>query len=327
LEPLVFVSYRRADSSAAARSLADSIRRVFGPQYVFIDTESIRMADDWPDRINSALASATIVLPIIGPSWLRMADDYGRRRLDRPDDWVCNEILHALQRKLPIIPILLSKSPMPVREALPESIKDLWRIQGFELRDDRWEADLSAVFDRLVELGLKRTGGITEQHGKRVDQSEILHSIMRDHALRASVEIDAPLERVWHLIDDDDARQTWDKELATYEVHYLTEPKSAGTRFVVKRRKSNLFNVILQGTLHAYLPPRAMSQRLDSPLRIHVFRTLILSRNRNMTKVENYLGFSSEVKYLPFIFRWLFSKGERQDLERLKAAAEAQLLE
>jgi pterin-4a-carbinolamine dehydratase len=159
LEPLVFISYRRVDSSAASRWLADSIRRTFGAQRVFIDTESIRIADDWPDRINNALASATILMPVIGSNWLKIADDYGRRRLDRPDDWVSNEISHALQRRIPLVPILLSGTAMPVREALPQSIESLWRIQGFELRDNRWEADLSAVFDRLGELGLARLSG------------------------------------------------------------------------------------------------------------------------------------------------------------------------
>jgi hypothetical protein len=92
-EPLVFISYRQADSSAAARWLGDSIRRTVGPQHVFIDTDSIRMGDDWPERIDNALASATILIPVIGPNWLKIADDYGRRRLDTADDWVCNGVL------------------------------------------------------------------------------------------------------------------------------------------------------------------------------------------------------------------------------------------
>jgi hypothetical protein len=135
--PLVFISYRRVDSSAASRWLAESIARTFGAAHVFIDTESIRMGDAWPERIDSALSSATIVLPVIGPSWLRIPDENGRRRLDKPDDWVCNEIRHALQRGLPIIPLLLSPPPqtpsqtlMPSREALPEPIQNLSRMQG-----------------------------------------------------------------------------------------------------------------------------------------------------------------------------------------------------
>jgi pterin-4a-carbinolamine dehydratase len=155
-EALVFISYRRADSSAAARWLAESISRTFGSKHVFIDTESIRMGDAWPDRIDRALAFATIVLPVIGPNWLRIADEYGRRRLDKVDDWVCNEIRHGLQAGLTIIPLLLSNTPRPPREALPKTIENLSNIETFELRDNRWENDLSTLFQTLVELGLKR---------------------------------------------------------------------------------------------------------------------------------------------------------------------------
>jgi pterin-4a-carbinolamine dehydratase len=155
-EALIFISYRRADSSAAARWLAESIGRTFGHSHVFIDTESIRMGDNWPDRIYGALGSATVLIPVIGSTWLRIADENGRRRLDRADDWVCNEIRHGLQEELPIIPILLSNTPMPSKEALPKSIRNLSLRQSFELRDSRWESDLSMLFQRLVDLGLKR---------------------------------------------------------------------------------------------------------------------------------------------------------------------------
>src|SRR5262249_35549150 len=97
---------------------------------------------------------------------LKIADDFGRRRLDQPDDWVCSEILHALQNRLSIIPILLASTPMPPQHALPSRIENLSRIQGFELRDSRWEADLSAVLHRLVELGLTRLSGKAVRYPK-----------------------------------------------------------------------------------------------------------------------------------------------------------------
>ena len=34
------------------------------------------------------LQQATHVIAVIGPQWLRVTDDYGRRRIDRDDDWV-----------------------------------------------------------------------------------------------------------------------------------------------------------------------------------------------------------------------------------------------
>ncbi len=155
-DPLVFVSYRRVDSSSASRWLAQTIARTIGAQTVFIDTESIRMGDAWPDRIDEALKFATILIPVIGPNWLKLADEHGRRRLDKEDDWVRSEIRHALEANLHIIPLLLSDTPLPKREALPDCMGNLCRFQAFELRDDRWESDLSMLLSRLGDLGLKR---------------------------------------------------------------------------------------------------------------------------------------------------------------------------
>lgn len=156
-EPLIFISYRRADSSAASRWLAQTISSTFGPQRVFIDIESIRMGDKWAESIDLALQRSRILMPVIGPSWLRLADpEDGRRRLDKAGDWVCNEIAHALSANIRIIPILLSGTRTPKKDALPEKIQGLSQHQAFELRDERWEHDLDLVLARLEQLGLKR---------------------------------------------------------------------------------------------------------------------------------------------------------------------------
>src|SRR5262249_50643966 len=103
--PLAFISYRRQDSSAAARWLFQTIQRTFGPASVFMDTESIRMSDDWPARIDSALHQAKVLIAVIGPTWLRSADEHARRRIDREDDWVRNEIAYALAHAIAVLPV------------------------------------------------------------------------------------------------------------------------------------------------------------------------------------------------------------------------------
>ena len=155
-EPLAFISYRRTDSSAASRWLAHTISQTFGATSVFIDTESIRMSDDWAERIDEALRSATLLMPVIGPGWLAATDQYHRRRIDNPDDWVFNEIRHALEAKIRILPVLLSRTPMPDRDAFPQAIRHLARFQGFELRDERWESDLSTLLAQMTEWGFRR---------------------------------------------------------------------------------------------------------------------------------------------------------------------------
>jgi hypothetical protein len=100
---LVFISYRRRDTGTAARWLAESLALAFGPERVFIDTDSIRIGDDWPKRIDQALEIASVLVVLIGTQWLRLQDEFGRRRLDNPSDWVRREIAHALSRGKRII--------------------------------------------------------------------------------------------------------------------------------------------------------------------------------------------------------------------------------
>ncbi|MDM0085058.1 4a-hydroxytetrahydrobiopterin dehydratase [Variovorax sp. J31P179] len=158
--PLAFVSYRRADSSAASRWLANSIARTFGDETVFIDTESIRMSDDWALRIENALERATLLIPVIGPHWLSSDHNFGRRRIDDEDDWVHKEIVFAIRQKKRILPVLLSRTPRPPPDALPTPLASLARYQSFELRDERWESDLDTLLNELERFSFNRVPGV-----------------------------------------------------------------------------------------------------------------------------------------------------------------------
>jgi pterin-4a-carbinolamine dehydratase len=154
-----FISYRRDDSSPAVRSLRDALVEAFG-DVVFIDVDDIRVGDTWPATLDNALNSAAVLLVVIGSTWLRIADIYGRRRLDRPDDWVRTEIERSLARGIPVIPVLVGRATMPPREGLPESIAELKKQQHIELRETHWKQDLQPLVERLAAppLSFKRAG-------------------------------------------------------------------------------------------------------------------------------------------------------------------------
>ena len=156
--PLAFISYRRQDSSAASRWLFDTLRSNFGPEAVFMDLESIRASNEWQTKIVENLERCDVVLVPIGPNWLRLTDEHFRRRIDRTDDWVHHELAHALALKKPLLPVLLGKTPMPSQAALPEPLLGLAKSQAFELRDERWEQDLSALVQDLKRLGFRERG-------------------------------------------------------------------------------------------------------------------------------------------------------------------------
>jgi pterin-4a-carbinolamine dehydratase len=154
--PEVFISYRREDSGPSARRLADTLAYAFGPEMVFIDTDSIRSAENWQHRINGALASASVLLVVIGPKWLFAQDEDGRRRLDFDGDWVRNEILAALSAGRHVLPILVSGAKLPKPTSLPDVIRPLTNFQKYALQDEYWERDTSELIRRLGELGLKK---------------------------------------------------------------------------------------------------------------------------------------------------------------------------
>src|SRR6266446_188307 len=153
---LVFISYRRIASAPAARLLSGDLRAIFGLGSVFIDTNDIRIGTEWPARINERLQAASVLLTVIGPTWLRVADEAGRRRLDKPDDWVRNEIGYAIDNKLVIIPFLVAGASFPDKKALPKRIVKLADQQAIKVDYESWDDDLSRLIRVLEEIGFQR---------------------------------------------------------------------------------------------------------------------------------------------------------------------------
>src|SRR4051794_11507450 len=92
----IFISYRRLDSAIFSQWLAAQLRAAYGQDSVFIDTENIRDAAAWAQQVESSLRSAALVIVVVGKSWLSISDEFGRRRIDLPDDWVRREIETSL---------------------------------------------------------------------------------------------------------------------------------------------------------------------------------------------------------------------------------------
>jgi pterin-4a-carbinolamine dehydratase len=158
----IFVSYRRSDSQHAAFAIADRLRWAFGQDEVFFDRGSIGAGEAWPASIRDALVSAKVVLVVIGPGWLRVADAWGRRRLDDPEDWVRREVCEALGRQEQglneVIPLYLDGAATLEEPALDPPLRRLVALQAVALPDANWEPALDALIGRIADrCGVPRT--------------------------------------------------------------------------------------------------------------------------------------------------------------------------
>lgn len=149
----IFISYRRDDSQWAAGRLSDSLASYFGDDRVFRDIEDIAGGANFGDVIDETLGAADAVVVLIGKGWLSASDSRGNRRLDDPDDWVAKEIAAALEKGLPIYPVLLEDTPMPRASELPETLWPLTRYNAVSISDNRWQADVARLA-KIVALDI-----------------------------------------------------------------------------------------------------------------------------------------------------------------------------
>jgi len=147
----IFVCYRHEDSWAYAGWLADALTRQFGKDRVFRDLDSQRGLD-FRDQVGEAIDSCAVLLAVIGPKWLRVQDESGRRRIDHPRDLVALEIATALKRDIRVIPVLVGGVRMPRESDLPEQLTELAYRTAIELSDAGWDHQIVGLVDALWQV-------------------------------------------------------------------------------------------------------------------------------------------------------------------------------
>jgi hypothetical protein len=146
----IFISYRRDDSEGEAGRLFDDLTRVFGTDALFMDVAGIRPGLDFVKAIEENVADCGVLLALIGPTWVSIANGAGQRRLDDPGDFVALEIASALKRNVPVIPVLVHGARMPTPDQLPESLKGFSYRNSVELSHTRWNSDVQLLIQALT---------------------------------------------------------------------------------------------------------------------------------------------------------------------------------
>jgi ABC-type phosphate transport system substrate-binding protein len=133
----IFISYRRADSQAISDRIHEYLVDAFGDNQVFKDVDDIPIGADFRRVLDDRVASADVLLVIIGQMWARIAYDDGSPRLHDPNDFVRIEIESGLHREdIVVIPVLVNGAQMPAPGKLPQSLRELCYRNAVVVRND-----------------------------------------------------------------------------------------------------------------------------------------------------------------------------------------------
>jgi pterin-4a-carbinolamine dehydratase len=125
-----------------------------GDDAVFMDTKSLKGGETWPDILKQAVLEAETVIVVIGPEWIRVADEWGRRRIDQKDDWVRQELIAAVDApEKRVIPVLVRGAKLPPKDALDEPLRPLLTRQVIDIRRDYWNHDIQLLLAQLHNIG------------------------------------------------------------------------------------------------------------------------------------------------------------------------------
>src|SRR5262245_53885191 len=118
-----------------------------------MDIDTIPLGVDFTRVIEEAVGSCDVLIAVIGPRWLSLSDESGRKRLDNPEDFVRLEIKAALERDVRVIPALVQNAQMPTSDQLPADLTGLARRNGISLRADSWHHGVDRLIRAVEDVG------------------------------------------------------------------------------------------------------------------------------------------------------------------------------
>ena len=145
----IFISYRREDSIAYAGRLYDHLADQFGEDRIFMDIDTMKVGLDFVEQIEKAVHDCDLLIAVIGKTWVQIKDEEGHRRLDNPEDFVRVEIQAALERNIPVVPLLIGGAEMPRASELPEGLAKLTRRHAMKMSDERYRADAARLMEQI----------------------------------------------------------------------------------------------------------------------------------------------------------------------------------
>jgi len=145
LHASIFISYRRNDSNDVTGRIYDRLVRHFGKDRIFKDVDNVPLGVDFRKQLHDSVHQCQVLLAIIGKNW--SGDEVNPPRIADARDYVRIEIDAALERDIPVIPVLVQGAQLPYEQGLPNALKLLLFRNGISVRSD---PDFHQDVDRLI---------------------------------------------------------------------------------------------------------------------------------------------------------------------------------
>jgi hypothetical protein len=145
----IFINYRREDERAMAARIHDRLVQAFGADDVFMDVDKIGAGQRFDRQLEKALSETGVLLAAVGPRWveiLKVRQAAGER------DFVCEEISRALQLGIPVIPLMLERTPLPRKDDVPAAVVDFILHQKHDITHEQFGRDVAGLIAVIKSL-------------------------------------------------------------------------------------------------------------------------------------------------------------------------------
>jgi TIR domain len=165
----IAISYRRDDSMDITGRIFDRLTSRYGRNSVFRDIDSIPPGLDFREHLRKSLDDSDVLMVVVGPHWMGV-DRHGQPRIQSETDYVRTEVEMALNRHIPVIPLLVGGAEMPEPSELPESVRNFAYRNAVEIdsgRDfDHHMTGLIRATDKILHSEPPRPSGAVESPEK-----------------------------------------------------------------------------------------------------------------------------------------------------------------
>jgi len=164
--PKIFICYRREDNAYPAHQIYGVLTNHFGSESVVFDVDTIPLGIDFREYLNKEVSKCDILLAIIGDQWIELL----KQRIDEPNDFVRIEIQAALEREIPVVPILVGNASVPLEKNLPPELARLAYRNAAEVRAG---PDFQTHLKRLIDgLDYLLTGRMAAKKRKLKEEAK-----------------------------------------------------------------------------------------------------------------------------------------------------------